>query len=199
MATAPTTGIGATPVLANVEVRGASQQIAPAAGSEQRLIDYIAHLQSQGVTSPSFSNPQALVGEAMKSLKGYFERANGMNDHLSVKGKRMDKSENAALAVDFLKFMTSKENAAKLTADIGWLSPVQGSATAENSFPQLQAALADISKASQFAIWLDTVTNAEVANAYLSGVEGLIDGSKTSKDVVSGVQQAAAKAKKQVG
>jgi raffinose/stachyose/melibiose transport system substrate-binding protein len=108
-------------------------------------------------------------------------------------------SKNAALAVDFLKFMTSKENAAKLTADIGWLSPVQGSATAENSFPQLQAALADISKASQFAIWLDTVTNAEVANAYLSGVEGLIDGSKTSKDVVSGVQQAAAKAKKQVG
>jgi raffinose/stachyose/melibiose transport system substrate-binding protein len=108
-------------------------------------------------------------------------------------------SKNAALAVDFLTFMTSKENAAKLTADIGWLSPVQGSATAENSFPQLQAALADISKASQFAIWLDTVTNAEVANAYLSGVEGLIDGSKTSKDVVTGVQQAAEKAKKQVG
>ncbi|HEY7644812.1 MAG TPA: hypothetical protein VH858_07225 [Hyphomicrobiales bacterium] len=98
MATAPTTGIGATPVLANIETRGASQQIAPAAGSEQRLIDYIAHLQSQGVTNPSFSNPQALVGEAMKSLKGYFERANGMNDHLSVKGKRMDKSEDAALA-----------------------------------------------------------------------------------------------------
>jgi raffinose/stachyose/melibiose transport system substrate-binding protein len=108
-------------------------------------------------------------------------------------------SKNAALAVDFLKFMTSKENAAKLTADIGWLSPVQGSATAENSFPQLEAALADISKANQFAIWLDTVTNAEVANAYLSGVEGIIDGSKSTQDVMTGVQEAAAKAKKQVG
>ena len=59
--------------------------------------------------------------------------------------------------------------------------PRQGSATAENSFPQLEAALDDISKASQFAIWLDTVTNAEVANAYLSGVEGIIDGSKTPR------------------
>ena len=76
---------------------------------------------------------------------------------------------------------------------------MQGSATAENSFPQLQKALADISKANQFAIWLDTVTNAEVANAYLSGVEGIIDGSKSTKDVMTGVQEAAAKAKKQVG
>ena len=108
-------------------------------------------------------------------------------------------SKNAALAVDFLKFMTNQQNAGKLTADIGWLSPVQGSATAENSFPQLQAALADISKANQFAIWLDTVTNAEVANAYLSGVEGVISGSKTSKDVMTEVQKAAAKAKKQAG
>lgn len=108
-------------------------------------------------------------------------------------------SKNAALAVDVLKFMTTQQNAAKLTADIGWLSPVQGSATSANSFPQLQSALADISKANQFAIWLDTVTNAEVANAYLSGIEGVISGSKTSKDVMTGVQEAAAKAKKQAG
>jgi raffinose/stachyose/melibiose transport system substrate-binding protein len=38
-----------------------------------------------------------------------------------------------------------------------------------------------------------------VANAYLSGVEGVISGSKSSKDVMTGVQQAAAKAKKQAG
>ncbi len=108
-------------------------------------------------------------------------------------------SKNAALAVDFLKFMTSQQNAQKMTADLGWLSPVQGSATQANSFPQLQRALTDINKASQFAIWLDTVTNADVANAYLSGAEGLINGSATPQDVMKGVQAAAAKAKKQVG
>lgn len=108
-------------------------------------------------------------------------------------------SKNAALAVDFLKFMTNSENASKLTADIGWLSPVKGSATTENSFPQLTAALDDINKASQFAIWLDTVTNADVADAYLSGVEGLVNGKQSPQDVMKGVQEAAAKAKKQAG
>jgi len=108
-------------------------------------------------------------------------------------------SKNAALGVDFLKFMTSQQNAQKLTADLGWLSPVQGSATQANSFPQLQRTLRDINQASQFAIWLDTVTNADVANAYLSGAEALINGSATPQDVMKGVQAAAAKAKKQVG
>ncbi len=76
---------------------------------------------------------------------------------------------------------------------------MKDSATAANSFPQLQAALKDINDASRFAIWLDTVTNADVANAYLSGVEGIINGSQTPQDVMKAVQQAAAKAKKQVG
>jgi len=108
-------------------------------------------------------------------------------------------SKQAALAVDFLKFMTDKDNAQKMTADLGWLSAVKGSATAQNSFPQLSGALADIDKASQFAIWLDTVTNADVAGAYLSGVEGIIDGSQTPQDVMASVQKAAEKAKKQAG
>ena len=108
-------------------------------------------------------------------------------------------SKQAALAVDFLKFMTDQDNAQKMTADLGWLSAVKGSATAQNSFPQLSAALADIDKASQFAIWLDTVTNADVAGAYLSGVEGIIDGSQTPQDVMASVQNAAKKAKKQAG
>ncbi len=108
-------------------------------------------------------------------------------------------SKNAALAVDFLKFMTSLDNAKKETAQIGYLSPVLGSSTPANSFPQQTQALADMSKASNFAIWLDTVTNALVANAYLSGAEGIANGSQTPQQVIAAVQSAAAKAKKQVG
>lgn len=108
-------------------------------------------------------------------------------------------SKQAALAVDFLKFMTTKANAEKLTKDIGWLSPVKGSASTSNTFPQLSEALTKINDASRFAIWLDTVTNADVANAYLSGVEGIINGAATPESVMKSVQQAAAKAKKSVG
>ena len=108
-------------------------------------------------------------------------------------------SKQAPLAVDFLKFMTNQDNAKKLTKDIGWLSPVKGSATSENSFPQLESALEDINAASQFAIWLDTVTHADVANAYLSGVQGIVDGSQSPEQVMTAVQAAAAKAKKAAG
>lgn len=108
-------------------------------------------------------------------------------------------SKNAALAVDFLKFMTSLQNARKMTAQIGYLSPVKGSSTSQNSTPQQIAALHDMSKSSEFAIWLDTVTNAQVADAYLAGAEGIVNGSQTPQQVISAVQKAAAKAKKQVG
>lgn len=108
------------------------------------------------------------------------------------------KSENQALAMDFLKFFSSQENAAKMTKDIGWLSPVAGSATAENAFPQLTETLADMGTASQFAIWLDTVTQADVASAYLSGVEGMLSGSLTPEQVMDGVKAAAEKAKSTV-
>jgi raffinose/stachyose/melibiose transport system substrate-binding protein len=108
------------------------------------------------------------------------------------------KSENAGLAVDFLQFFSSQENAATMTADLGWLSPVEGSATEENSFPQLTKALEDIGTVSNFAIWLDTVVHAEVASAYLAGVEGMLGGGQTPEQVMESVQEAAAKAKEEV-
>ena len=106
------------------------------------------------------------------------------------------KSQNTALAVDFLMFMTNKDNASKMTKELGWLSPVQGSATPENSFPQLTKTLEDMNQASQFAIWLDTVTHADVASAYLAGVEGMLGGKLTPEQVVQAVQKAAQKAQK---
>lgn len=109
------------------------------------------------------------------------------------------KSKNAALAVDFLKFVTNRTNAAKMTKQIGFLSPVTGSATKANTSPQQREALADLEKADSFAIWLDTVTNADVANAFLSGAEGVTNGSQTPAQVITSVQQAAEKVKKQFG
>jgi raffinose/stachyose/melibiose transport system substrate-binding protein len=106
-------------------------------------------------------------------------------------------SKNAALAVDFLKFMTTTDNAKKMTQQIGYPSPVQGSATAANSVPQQRRALDDMAKASTYSIWLDTVTNADVANAFLSGAEGIANGSQTPQQVVQAVQSAAEKVKKQ--
>ena len=104
-------------------------------------------------------------------------------------------SEHPDIAVDFLKYLTNLENAQQLTKELGWLSPVIGSATAENTFPQNVQVVEDISKASSMAIWLDTVTHIDVANAYLNGVQAMLDGTKTAADVVADVQAAAVTAK----
>lgn len=105
------------------------------------------------------------------------------------------KTKNRAAAVAFLKYLTSKGNAQKMTADLGWLSPVAGSTTLDNSDEHLQKALGTIQSASNMAIWLDTVTHAEVANAYLAGVQGMLDGTKSPADVMNDVRAAAVRAK----
>ena len=104
-------------------------------------------------------------------------------------------SEHVDIALDFLTYLTSLDSARKMVADLGWLSPVQGSATADNTFPQNVRVIEDIAAAKGMAIWLDTVTHIEVANAYLNGVQALLDGTKTTADVVVDIQAAAAKAK----
>ncbi len=104
-------------------------------------------------------------------------------------------SEHLDIAIDFLKYLTSLDNATKLTKDLGWLSPVIGSATADNTFEQNVRVVEDITKASSMAIWLDTVTHIDVANAYLNGVQAMLDGTKTPADVVADVQAGAATAK----
>jgi len=109
------------------------------------------------------------------------------------------RSKNQALAVDFLKFFTNQTNAQAMTKQLGWLSPVIGSTTTGNSTAQDRAVLDEMNKSSNFAIWLDTVTNSRVAQAYLNGAQSLLDGSKTPKQVMSDVQAAAKKAKQDVG
>ena len=106
------------------------------------------------------------------------------------------RSENAALAVDFMKFVTNQENAALLTSMTGIPSPVVGSLTADNSSEQLRTSIKELQAANSMSIWLDTVTVPEVADAFLSGVQGFISGDKTADQVMAGVQSASAAAKK---
>ncbi|HQZ85067.1 MAG TPA: extracellular solute-binding protein, partial [Actinomycetota bacterium] len=104
-------------------------------------------------------------------------------------------SQNLDLAVDFLKFLTSKTNAAELTKVIGWPSPIQGATTSDNASAMTVKAVEEIQKAGELAIWLDTETNAEVAQAYLAGVEGLLNGDETPASVMEKVRTTAAKVK----
>jgi raffinose/stachyose/melibiose transport system substrate-binding protein len=106
-------------------------------------------------------------------------------------------SKNKDTAIDFLKFLTNQQNGQKIVSEAGFLSPVAGSLTAENSTPQLQDALKLIQQTKTFAIWLDTAAHAKVASAYLSGAQALLDGTKSPEQVMAAVKQASDQAKQE--
>lgn len=157
------------------------------------LLEFPALTVKGGATKDVAANWSFFRLPAPQSARGDKNALTGAPDGFMVNSG----SKNAALAVDFLKYMTTLTNAKKMTQQIGYPSPVQGSATAVNSLPQQRQALDDMSKASSYSIWLDTVTNADVANAFLSGAEGIANGTQNPQRVMQAVQKAAAKAKKQ--
>ncbi|MEO6201330.1 MAG: extracellular solute-binding protein [Cryobacterium sp.] len=106
------------------------------------------------------------------------------------------KSPRAALAVDFMKFVTTAENAATLAAPpYGQPSTVIGAVTAENSSVAVFEGITQVNQASQIIVWLDTVTVPEVADAWLAGGEALISGSSTPEQVLESVRTASNAAK----
>ncbi len=105
------------------------------------------------------------------------------------------KTQHMDIVLSFLQYFTNLQNAQQMVKQLTWLSPVLGSATADNTFPQNIKALDAINNASSMAIWLDTVTHIDVATAYLNGAEALIGGTKTPQQVIKDIQAAAGKAK----
>ncbi|MFT4214770.1 MAG: extracellular solute-binding protein [Microbacterium sp.] len=102
-------------------------------------------------------------------------------------------SENPALAVAFLQFVVSKEGAEKMPELMsGYPSAVKDSLDPETIDPETIEAMDLLADASSLAIWLDTVTDSQVAQAYLAGGEALVGGTSTAEDVMTSVQQAAA-------
>lgn len=86
----------ATPLPAAQSVPGQNTLTA-----EQRLLDYILRFQAEGLASgQQLGNPAALSGEALKSLKSYFERANGLQENAARKVRAMSNGEGIAAQGD---------------------------------------------------------------------------------------------------
>jgi raffinose/stachyose/melibiose transport system substrate-binding protein len=106
------------------------------------------------------------------------------------------KSPRVALAVDFMKFATSLDNAKTMSAPpYGQPSTVVGAVTAETSSKAVYEGVQLVNKAPRLAIWLDTVTVPEVADAWLAGGEAMVSGGMTAEKVLESVRQASDSAK----
>jgi hypothetical protein len=67
--------------------------------SEQKLLDYIARFQAEGLArAQHLANPAAMSGEALKALNGYFERATALQDAAARKVHVMSEQGDGLLS-----------------------------------------------------------------------------------------------------
>ncbi len=159
------------------------------------LVEFPAFTQSGGAPASFANNWGFFKFPSIPGAGGNQACLTGAPDGfmVSAHSKHMD------TAIDFLKFFTNEASAQLMTKMLGWGSPVIGSATPQNTFPQLQQAIIQINQTTCFNIWLDTVTHALFAQAYLASAEGLIGGTLTPNQAIGKVQAAAQAAKAAVG
>jgi raffinose/stachyose/melibiose transport system substrate-binding protein len=106
------------------------------------------------------------------------------------------RSPRAALAVDFMKFVTESGNAKTLSSPpYGQPSTVVGAVTPATSSDAVFQGIEAVNKAPRLVGWLDMVTAPEVADAWLAGGEALISGGKSPEQVMESVRRASASAK----
>jgi raffinose/stachyose/melibiose transport system substrate-binding protein len=108
------------------------------------------------------------------------------------------KSKHPKEAVEFLKFLTSKENSLKLVKDIGWPSPIEGATNPDTALKQVAEGVDYMKQAEGMAEWLDTDVHAKVADVYLSNIQLLLDGSKSPEEIIKEVQDVAKQVQSEV-
>ncbi len=105
-------------------------------------------------------------------------------------------SKNIPLAIDFMKFVTSPENARTLSAPpYGQPSATIDGVSADKVNPNVVGGLKDIASASYLMPWLDTANPPRVASVWLSGLQALIGGNMTPEQLMAKVKEAAAASK----
>lgn len=101
-------------------------------------------------------------------------------------------------AIAFLKFLTSKQNAEKMVKQIGWPSPIVGATNPDTALKQVAEAVDMMKGAEGMAEWLDTDVHAKVADAYLTNIQLLLDGTKSPEEIMKEVQAVAQEVKQEV-
>jgi len=108
---------------------------------------------------------------------------------ISAKTKHPDE------AVRFLKFLTSKPMAEKWVMETNVISTVKGAVNSSNSTPLMVETIGQVEKASDMAIWIDTILDGRIFNPYLAGIQQLLNGEKTPEQIMQEVQEAAKQVK----
>lgn len=108
------------------------------------------------------------------------------------------KTKHPKEAIEFLKFLTSKENADKLVKTLGWPSPVIGAVNSTNAKPFLVDGIKAVQEADGMALWLDTDVYIKISDVYLPEMQEMFNGTKTPEQIMKDVQKIAQEVKTEV-
>lgn len=106
------------------------------------------------------------------------------------------KSKNAALALDFMKFVMNEKNATTLSSPpYGQPSAVKGVVTDSIASAPVAEGTKLVNDAKSTVVWLDMANVPSVGDAWVAASEGLVSGSLSPEDALKSVRQASEKAK----
>lgn len=94
-------------------------------------------------------------------------------------------------AVEFLKYLTSKEVAAKMVKDTQMISCVDGAITTDNADEKLVEIAETIKSASSINLWMDNAMNSELMTVYQADIQKMAGGGMTAEEVMADVQKTA--------
>jgi raffinose/stachyose/melibiose transport system substrate-binding protein len=106
------------------------------------------------------------------------------------------KTKHPEEAMEFIKFLTSKEKGIEQLKEVSEYSAVKDTTTTENGSALQQEAIDLIVNAEKTYLWFDTAVDIKIVDAYLNGVQQMLDGKKSAVDVMKDVQKAAKELKK---
>ncbi|MGS2780059.1 ABC transporter substrate-binding protein [Robertmurraya sp. GLU-23] len=100
------------------------------------------------------------------------------------------KTKHPEEAMEFIKFLTSKEKGIEQLKEVSEYSAVKDTTTTENGSALQQEAIDLIVNADKTYLWFDTAVDIKIVDAYLNGVQQMLDGKKSAEDVMKDVQKA---------
>lgn len=104
-------------------------------------------------------------------------------------------TKHAKEAIEFLKYLTSKEVAAEELKETGYVSGLKGIENVDVGNPKLTQSIKMLEQASNMANWMDADLESRVGSTYLSEVQKLIGNEATPEQVMKAVQDSAKQVK----
>lgn len=98
--------------------------------------------------------------------------------------------KNPDAAIKFLKFMSSKENGAERFKKAGAFSAVAAPYMDDTALPQMKKLADVLANASSLTLWWDQDLPAPMTQALLQGLQEILAGAKTPKDVATAMEEA---------